>query len=489
MLQVTTPDLTTWDTLLPEPARRLPDELARIDAYLDDERFIAPWRALFDQRLGRPSVPVPTVVRLLYLKHRYQLGYQTLVWEVGDSITWRRFARIPLDQPVPHPTTLVKLVGRAGPQVVEQLNTALVAKLAGDKLLRGRKLRIDTTVVAADIDYPTDADLLEHAIRKLGGLVSRVKARRAATRVRFRVRFRDRRRAAGRRLHQLSQVLRRPGVAMAQIDQLTAQIARLARQSVGEAQEVARAARRLLGRRPGDGWLRRLAADLDATIGGTGRLLAQTTQRLAGQRTITDRMVSLADPDEVPDPQGQAQSPDRVRRQAAGRPAGRRGRARVCRRPPPGAGQPARRSATAACCRSCHAPDRPGCGHRGRRPRVRDRRQHPRHRRPRRQTRRAAPQGSAQRRPGRLPGHQSLPAAAHLAGRDRGAHQPPQARLRAGPHPAAPPARRPDLGRAGDLRLQPAAHDGADSGSMTSNQTDQPAHHRKSCYQDFFRGK
>jgi IS5 family transposase len=282
MLQVTTPDLTTWDTLLPESARRLPDELAKIDAYLDDERFIAPWRALFDQRLGRPSVPVPTLVRLLYLKHRYQLGYQTLCWEVGDSITWRRFARIPLDRPVPHPTTLVKLVGRAGPQVLEQLNTALVAKLAGDKLLRGRKLRLDTTVVAADIDYPTDADLLGHAVRKLGGLVGRLKARGAATRVRFR----DRRRAAGRRLHQLSQVLRRPGVAMAQIDQLTAQVARLARQSVGQAQQVARAARRLLGRRPGDGWLRRLAADLDATIGGTGRLLAQTAQRLAGQRTI-----------------------------------------------------------------------------------------------------------------------------------------------------------------------------------------------------------
>jgi transposase, IS5 family len=160
MLQVTTPDLTTWDTLLPEPARRLPDELARIDAYLDDERFIAPWRALFDQRLGRPSIPVPTLVRLLYLKHRSQLGYQTLVWEVGDSITWRRFARIPLDQPVPHPTTLVKLVGRAGPGTITQLNEALLGKLAGDKLLRGRKLRIDTTVVEADIDYPTDDDLL-----------------------------------------------------------------------------------------------------------------------------------------------------------------------------------------------------------------------------------------------------------------------------------------------------------------------------------------
>jgi IS5 family transposase len=97
---------------------------------------------------------------------------------------------------VPHPTTLVKLVGRAGPEVIEQLNAALVAKLAQGKLLRARKLRVDTTVVEADIDYPTDADLLEHAVRKLGGLVRRVKVRGAASRTRFR----DRGRAAGRRM-------------------------------------------------------------------------------------------------------------------------------------------------------------------------------------------------------------------------------------------------------------------------------------------------
>src|SRR5215207_445292 len=52
-------------------------ELARVDAYLDDERFIAPWRTLFSARLGRPSVPVDTLLRLLYLKHRYGLGYET----------------------------------------------------------------------------------------------------------------------------------------------------------------------------------------------------------------------------------------------------------------------------------------------------------------------------------------------------------------------------------------------------------------------------
>ena len=114
---------------------------------------------------------------------------------MADSISWRRFCRIPLDRPVPHPTTLVKLVGRAGPEVIEQLNQALLAKLAAGKLLRGRKLRVDTTVVEADIDYPTDADLLEHAVRKLGGLVRRIKARARPARTRFR----DRGRAAGRR--------------------------------------------------------------------------------------------------------------------------------------------------------------------------------------------------------------------------------------------------------------------------------------------------
>jgi transposase, IS5 family len=65
VLRVAGPLVTAWDEVLPEQARRLPDELARIDAYLDDERFVAPWRSLFDQRLGRPSVPIQTLLRLL----------------------------------------------------------------------------------------------------------------------------------------------------------------------------------------------------------------------------------------------------------------------------------------------------------------------------------------------------------------------------------------------------------------------------------------
>jgi transposase, IS5 family len=297
VLRESDPQPSLWEALLPEELKRLPAELAQVDVYLEDERFIAPWRALFDRRLGRPSVPVDTLLRLLYLKHRYQLGYESLCREVSDSIGWRRFCRIALDRPVPHPTTLVKLVRRAGPEVIEQLNAALVAKLAADRLLRGRKLRVDTTVVEADIDYPTDADLLEHAVRKLGGLVRRVKGRGVASRTRFR----DRGRAAGRRMKQLARTLRRrAGMAMAEVDRLTGEVAGIAKRTLREVQAVARNARRALARRPGDGRLGRLVGELAETIAGTERLLAQTDQRLGGNRVIADRLVSLADPDARP---------------------------------------------------------------------------------------------------------------------------------------------------------------------------------------------
>jgi IS5 family transposase len=306
VLRETDPQTTIWELLLPEEAKRLPAELQAVDAYLDDERFIAPWRALFSTRFGRPTVPIDTLLRLLYLKHRYQLGYESLCREVADSISWRRFCRIGLDRPVPHPTTLVKLVRRAGPEVIEELNAALVAKLAQGKLLRGRKLRVDTTVVEADIDHPTDADLLEQAVRKLGGLVRRIKGRGAASRTRFR----DRGRAAGRRMKQLARTLRRrTGVAMAEVDRLTGEVARIARQSLGQVQVVARNARRALARRPGDGRLTRLVGELEETISQTQRLLAQTDQRLAGDRVIPDRLVSLSDPDARPIRKGKPRHP------------------------------------------------------------------------------------------------------------------------------------------------------------------------------------
>ena len=67
-----------WDAILPSELLVLPDELARVDRLLDDPVFFAPFVPYFDPRIGRPSVPMETYLRMMFLKFRYRLGYQTL---------------------------------------------------------------------------------------------------------------------------------------------------------------------------------------------------------------------------------------------------------------------------------------------------------------------------------------------------------------------------------------------------------------------------
>src|ERR687893_780029 len=96
MLRTVGEQPSLWETLLPAQALVMPAELVRVDALLDDERFFAPYAAFFHARLGRPSIPIATYLRLMFLKYRYRLGYEAVCREVGDSITWQRFVRIPL---------------------------------------------------------------------------------------------------------------------------------------------------------------------------------------------------------------------------------------------------------------------------------------------------------------------------------------------------------------------------------------------------------
>ncbi|MGB9894151.1 MAG: transposase, partial [Candidatus Saccharicenans sp.] len=160
MLRLRDPQLTLWDTVLPPEVTELNKELAKVDQLLDDESFMAPFMERFKARLGRPTIPIETYLRMMYLKYRYALSYEVLVQEVSDSIKWRRFCRIPLTHKVPHSTTLIKLTKRCGPELVRQLNKALVERAQEKKVIRGRKLRVDTTVVEANIHHPTDASLL-----------------------------------------------------------------------------------------------------------------------------------------------------------------------------------------------------------------------------------------------------------------------------------------------------------------------------------------
>ena len=122
---------TLWESILPEECLRLPVELELVDRLLDDPAFFDPFRPHFDPAVGRPSIPMETYLRLMFLKFRYRLGYESLCREVADSISWRRFARIPLGGRVPHPTTLMKITTRCGEAAVAGLNETLLAKAAG----------------------------------------------------------------------------------------------------------------------------------------------------------------------------------------------------------------------------------------------------------------------------------------------------------------------------------------------------------------------
>ena len=287
---------------MPAELRELPAELGKVDEVLDEDRFMAPFRSRLTATIGRPTIPVETYLRLMYLKHRYGLGYETLCKEVADSFTWRRFCRIALGGRVPDPSTLMKLTKRLGPGLLEELNAGLLSLAVERKVLRSRRLRVDTTVVEADIRSPTDSGLCAHAVSRLTRLAKRIKAAGLARDARLR----DRRRAVGKRVRVISAARVRGRQALGTLDRLTAEIAQRAKQTVREARTLAREARQEARRkRVSVALVERLERELEAAE----QVLSQTDLRLAGQRTIPDRRVSLVDPDARPIRMGSPRRP------------------------------------------------------------------------------------------------------------------------------------------------------------------------------------
>ena len=157
MLRTVADQPSLWDSILPEELRRLPAELARVDELLDDPVFFAPFVPFFDPRMGRPSTPMETYLRLMFLKFRYRLGYRVVV---PGGVRLDHLAAVLPDPDGPagaapddadeadHPVRVT---------AVDGLNEALLAKAAEAKLLRTNRVRADTTVVPANVAYPTDS--------------------------------------------------------------------------------------------------------------------------------------------------------------------------------------------------------------------------------------------------------------------------------------------------------------------------------------------
>jgi IS5 family transposase len=298
-----------WESLLPPEALRMPAELARVDELLDDPALLEPFRPFFDPRYGRRSIPMETFLRLMYLKYRYRLGFETLCREVTDSVSWRRFCRVALDASLPDASTLKKIAKRCGPGAVEKLNEALVSKAVENKVLKTDRVRADTTVVAGDVGYPTDSGLLARGVIRLVALVGVMHSLGLASRTRMR----DRSRSVRRRAHEIGAWLRRRSeVAQQEAMAITAQMADIAEASVTQARLVAANARRGI-RRGGDqasGKAKAKLAELEVLIDRLEVVIAQTRTRVAGDMPDSaTRLVSLHDPDARPIKKGRIGKP------------------------------------------------------------------------------------------------------------------------------------------------------------------------------------
>jgi IS5 family transposase len=304
-----------WDEVLPAEARALPEDLAGLDELLADPALLAPIEARWQQEAsaagrstashGRPTISMQSYVRLMVVKHRTGWGYETLVREVSDSLHLRRFCLIALGARVPDESTVRKLTRRLGPAVVDEITRAVIGKAQRETRFRARAVRIDSTVVEADVRYPTDSGLALDSARVLArearGLAAKV-GRDAGW-------VRDRSRAIGRRIRAMTRTLgRRTGERKQQVLELTEQASKLVSRSITEATRLVSVARRRARGRGARSKLRQIRR-LEQFIARAQRVTEQIGMRMRGE-PITDRLVSIFDADARPIRKGKLGKPN-----------------------------------------------------------------------------------------------------------------------------------------------------------------------------------
>ncbi len=298
MLRTVGPQGSLFELLLPAGMRVLSGELADIDRLLDDDRFFRPFREFFDQTEGRPSIPIETYLRLMFLKYRFDLGYERLCTAVADSLSWRRFCRIGLEASVPDESTIRKITRRCGPELIDALNVELLTAAHQRGQISLQQVRADTTVVEADVRYPTDSGLLTSATSRIASRLRRL------ANAGVKVPYTDRTAPARAHQHSIGAWLRRRSdEAKAEVLTITGQLADLAELSVAEAVKA-------LQHKGGSRRVRRMVDDLAVLCERTGKLIAQARCRVNGtQPDGATRLVSLHEPDARPISKGRLGKP------------------------------------------------------------------------------------------------------------------------------------------------------------------------------------
>lgn len=203
-----------WDAVLfgaPDPEKLMDPMFRRIDELLDDDEVIdtvlEAMRGRFAKsaQRGRYGTPAEVAIRMLVLKHLKDWSYEQLQWEVSGNLVYRHFCRIDGGD-VPDAKTMVRLGQLLDGEKLRALFERVVKLAVKRRVTRGRKMRVDTTVVETPIRHPSDSRLCEDVTQVLCRQVERARSEGvAAPRG-----FRNVRRSVGRRQREITLISRRP---------------------------------------------------------------------------------------------------------------------------------------------------------------------------------------------------------------------------------------------------------------------------------------
>lgn len=131
------------------------------------------WKGLEDEfaplygKVGRPSVPIRTIVGLLLLKQMYNLGDETVVERYLENPYWQHFCgevyfqyKLPFD-----PSDFVHFRKRIGEEGMKKIFKQSIDLFDADMIRKEvKEVRVDTTVQEKNITFPTDRKLTEKVI-------------------------------------------------------------------------------------------------------------------------------------------------------------------------------------------------------------------------------------------------------------------------------------------------------------------------------------
>ena len=285
--------------LVPALSLALDPVLSQLDHVLDDDTLFQAVKAALARRFprtlldGRPSTPVEVLLRMLVVKHLYGWSYEATESWVSDSLVLRQFCRV-YAEPVPDDTTLLRWANLIQPATLHHLLDHVVTLARSLKVTRGRKLRIDGTVVSTNIHHPTDSTLLYDGVRVLSRVVVKAKQAMQETTVLARSAFRDRTRSAKRQMKRIMEAARQRG---AQVEaRMRTAYQRLLTSTTAVVQQAEQVGAVLIAQATRPGY--KLAATLRQFVPLVHQVIIQTTRRIIQGEVVPapEKVVSLFEP-------------------------------------------------------------------------------------------------------------------------------------------------------------------------------------------------